>query len=251
MTMDVIDLEAAGAARKAFRSARELEGHARVAAAMIAVREMSGGDATALARKARDLGRAASSLYTAAQDLWNLIGRRRASDVAKLQGLRIHGDARGWQARAERQESTLLNTRVYAYMASLRVRRANQVRDELSFTGADDEYIADIEARLRMAPRYIRVRVEDASGGSFFGVPTRNPDEALPNLGQFGWCDEHAYCPEMGRNNQRIILDNGTVIWGYQCWWSEVEGESAGAVPKRILEKVTDLDSAGPMSAES
>ena len=45
-----------------------------------------------------------------------------------------------------------------------------------------------------------------------------------PGIGLFG-LDFH----DMGKTNPKIELDNGSVIWGCQCWWGHEE-----AVKKQI-----------------
>ena len=71
----------------------------------------------------------------------------------------------------------------------------------------------------------VRVEVVSAEGVEVFpGVIGADPAVAKPNIGKLGWCEEDAEVPGMpGYLNPRITLDDGTVIWGYQCWWKPIE----------------------------
>ena len=33
----------------------------------------------------------------------------------------------------------------------------------------------------------------------------------------------YGFLHEAGIPNPKIILDNGSVVWGYQCWWGDEE----------------------------
>lgn len=55
--------------------------------------------------------------------------------------------------------------------------------------------------------------VEFAGYGVYIG------DEIPPEGIQFMGLDLH----EMKRENPRLDLDNGQVIWGCQCWWGDLD----------------------------
>lgn len=71
---------------------------------------------------------------------------------------------------------------------------------------------------------HVRVRIVPVSGTEIApGVVGNDPTPARQNMNKEGWCDETAFCEDLGYSNPKITLDDGTVIWGYQCWWSPVE----------------------------
>lgn len=41
-------------------------------------------------------------------------------------------------------------------------------------------------------------------------------------------------------SNPRIKLDNGKMIWGYECWWSPLEDVNMETVDKKVVE--IDID---------
>jgi hypothetical protein len=53
-----------------------------------------------------------------------------------------------------------------------------------------------------------------------FGYGTYQGDEIPPKgtIGAFG-----LDMGELGRKNPKILLDNGKVVWGCQCWWGPEE----------------------------
>lgn len=65
-----------------------------------------------------------------------------------------------------------------------------------------------------------RARILDVTGQY---IPTkdghalalRTPDESRAHIGKMGTA-------ERKRGNVRITLDDGTVLWGYECWWEPV-----------------------------
>ncbi len=62
------------------------------------------------------------------------------------------------------------------------------------------------------------------------------------NVRFLGWgvYDGDLPCPELdGRNNPRMTLDDGTVVWGCQCWWGNEEKMKAWLGDRRV--QVVDL----------
>ena len=51
------------------------------------------------------------------------------------------------------------------------------------------------------------------------GLVSRTPDESVPHIGKCGLAEyveaEHDYWD----HDVRITLDDGNVIYGYECWW--------------------------------
>jgi hypothetical protein len=203
-------------AREVFRQARAFEEAALRAELKIDIPE------------ARRLAFIAAQLYKVAGDLLP-DSKRAQAQVINLQGLEIYAAARELQTPEERVRAIESRRAGDEAVEAMHRRRERAVRAELAAIGLSEAQIGSALTRLIASPRFVRVRVEDATGQSFFGLPTANPAVAVPNLGKTGWCEQNAFCPELGRNNPRITLDDGAVIWGYQCWWTEIEdGASPG-----------------------
>jgi hypothetical protein len=211
MTAFEADLER-GAIRRALRLARDFERAAHDVP----------GDIT----RTRHLERVAAQFYQLAAGLLpDAKSKRRAG--LELKSMNLESAARSRQTEAERAAGIRSRAAGDAAVEAMHRRRERQVRAELSDIGLSETQIETALARLIATPRFLRVQVQDAAGGSFFGLPTANPEEAVPNLGKTGWCEPKAFCPELGCTNPRIVLDDGTVIWGYQCWWAEIEEPAA------------------------
>lgn len=74
--------------------------------------------------------------------------------------------------------------------------------------------------------RPIRVVVCDPppQGDDSMAEPVQ-PPEAEPHVGKRGWMTFEP-CPDMGGlRNPKLVLDDGTVLWGYQCWWDRADEE--------------------------
>jgi hypothetical protein len=181
--------------------------------------------------QARRLGLAAAELYRIAADL--LPESKRAQAMAiNLKGLELHAMAGHWQTTQEATRAVEIRRSGDEAVESMHRRREAQVRGELRLIGLSENQIETALARLLASPRFLRVRIHDAAGGTFFGAETINPDAAVPNIGKTGWCEPNAFCPALGRSNPRIVLDDGTVIWGYQCWWGEIDYDYDAEGPK-------------------
>ena len=46
------------------------------------------------------------------------------------------------------------------------------------------------------------------------GIITKTPDASKPHIGKTGLAEDIP-----GRCSPRITLDDGTILWGYECWW--------------------------------
>ena len=55
-------------------------------------------------------------------------------------------------------------------------------------------------------------------------IVAATPDVSKPYIGQEGLA-ELIFGGDMdfGFGNVRITLDNGNIIWGYECWWTPIE----------------------------
>ena len=84
-----------------------------------------------------------------------------------------------------------------------------------------------------------------ANQGSRVGAILSANDEVVNLLGYGVYSGDEippdGFLNEAGATNPKITLDNGDVVWGYQCWWGpedEVKNSIAGR--KIINAKVTD-----------
>ena len=47
-------------------------------------------------------------------------------------------------------------------------------------------------------------------------IPLRTPEESKPHIGKEGLAEKTG-------KDVRITLDDGTVIFGYECWWKAIK----------------------------
>ena len=75
-----------------------------------------------------------------------------------------------------------------------------------------------------MTNERVRVRIVSASGTPLGGgFVAADPPQAAPHFSQEGWMTEEP-CPLLGGAlNPRIVLDDGSILWGCECWWEPVE----------------------------
>jgi len=65
----------------------------------------------------------------------------------------------------------------------------------------------------------VRCHIVDVTGLEVLpGVEGRTPPVSKPHVGKKGLA-------EMVDGKVRITLDDGTVIWGYECWWKHLKEE--------------------------
>jgi hypothetical protein len=70
-------------------------------------------------------------------------------------------------------------------------------------------------------PYPVRCRIiEVAEGEERFGIPIRTPDESKPHIGKEGLAE---LIDDGGR--VRVTLDDGTILYGEDCWWMSLEKE--------------------------
>jgi len=67
-------------------------------------------------------------------------------------------------------------------------------------------------------------------------------DAATVQLLGYGTYDGDLEHPEMGIPNPHITLDDGSVVWGCECWWGPEEKIKA-IIGNRKVEIVTMADS--------
>ena len=62
----------------------------------------------------------------------------------------------------------------------------------------------------------VRCKIVDVTGEEVFpGIEGRTPDESKPHIGKMGVAEEAG-------ETVRITLDDGTIIWGSECWWEPI-----------------------------
>lgn len=55
-------------------------------------------------------------------------------------------------------------------------------------------------------------------------IAIRDADENGINIYGWGTMIGKVECPELGGlPNPKIVLENGDIVWGYQCWWCSRE----------------------------
>lgn len=68
----------------------------------------------------------------------------------------------------------------------------------------------------------VRARIIDVVGVEVFpGVMGATPDVSKPHIGKEGLAE--LVDGLMGPDTVRITLDDGSVLYGYECWWEPVE----------------------------
>lgn len=64
-----------------------------------------------------------------------------------------------------------------------------------------------------------RCRIVDVNGQTFHGIKIRTPDKSYPHLGKYGLA-------ELEDGLVKITLDDGNIIYGYECWWIPINENS-------------------------
>jgi len=60
----------------------------------------------------------------------------------------------------------------------------------------------------------VRCRIMDVTGQEVFpGIIGNTPDISKPHIGKSGLAEK------LDDGNVRITLDDGNIIFGYDCWW--------------------------------
>ena len=65
-----------------------------------------------------------------------------------------------------------------------------------------------------------RCRVIDAEGEEVLpGIIARTPGVSKPHIGKEGWAER------INEGSIRIVLDDGSILMGYECWWEPVKAD--------------------------
>ena len=60
----------------------------------------------------------------------------------------------------------------------------------------------------------VRCEIIDVTGEEVFpGIERKTPDKSKPHIGK------HGLAEKIDILNVRITLDDGPVLFGYECWW--------------------------------
>ena len=66
----------------------------------------------------------------------------------------------------------------------------------------------------------VRCQIIDITGQEVLsGIKGRTPDESKPHIGKKGLAER------IGRD-VRITLDDGSILWGYECWWTPLKADN-------------------------
>jgi hypothetical protein len=72
----------------------------------------------------------------------------------------------------------------------------------------------------------VRCRIIDVTGEKSYGIPIKTPDISKPHIGKEGIAKKIFYEPEADDIFDwyiQITLDDGTIIYGHECWWEPIE----------------------------
>jgi len=68
-----------------------------------------------------------------------------------------------------------------------------------------------------------RCKILDVTGIEVFpGIKGSTPDISKPHIGKYGLAEIVVH-PEQASEQVRITLDDGSVLWGFECWWQPLE----------------------------
>ncbi len=67
-----------------------------------------------------------------------------------------------------------------------------------------------------------RARVLDVTGEVWNGLHIATPAVSAPHVGKEGLAEMVPDPAEAGYEAVRLTLDDGTVLWGWECWWEAV-----------------------------
>lgn len=63
----------------------------------------------------------------------------------------------------------------------------------------------------------VKCQIIDVTGINVFpGIPGRTPEASKPHIGKRGLAEDIG-------DNVRITLDDGNILYGYECWWTPLE----------------------------
>ena len=69
----------------------------------------------------------------------------------------------------------------------------------------------------------VRCKIIDVTGVEVFpGIEGRTPDVSKSHIGKEGLAEEDV----TGFGKVRITLDDGTIIFGHECWWTPIKDDT-------------------------
>lgn len=84
----------------------------------------------------------------------------------------------------------------------------------------------------------VRCRIVNPTWGSFVpGVVKNAPEESMSHIGKEGLAEEVD-------ENVRITLDDGTILWGYDCWWEVIKAVSLLEEANELAKEVQKINKA-------
>jgi hypothetical protein len=62
----------------------------------------------------------------------------------------------------------------------------------------------------------VRCQIVDVFGGSMGNLEINTPEVSKPHIGKFGLAER------ISSSVVKITLDDGNMLYGYECWWIPV-----------------------------
>ena len=75
--------------------------------------------------------------------------------------------------------------------------------------------------------------VEIPDGSIMNGLIINTPKVSKPHIGKYGLAEEVD-------NSVKITLDDGNILYGYQCWWIPIEGDDNELTEEDLETQRTD-----------
>jgi len=72
----------------------------------------------------------------------------------------------------------------------------------------------------------VRCKIIDVTGYTYYDIPMKTPDGSKPHIGKTGIARKITYEPQVDDMFDwyiEITLDDGTIIYGHECWWEPIK----------------------------
>ena len=66
---------------------------------------------------------------------------------------------------------------------------------------------------MKKGKRVLALRDTNETTAYIYGYGTYQGEEIPPS----------GFCHDVGWKNPKILLDNGSIVWGEECWWGTVQ----------------------------
>lgn len=50
------------------------------------------------------------------------------------------------------------------------------------------------------------------------------------------------FCHAIKMKNPKLVLDNGTIVWGQECWWGSEEAIKASIGDRKVIEVSKEIE---------